>query len=285
MSLDATFDQAVFDRRARELRFVIADMMSRAGSGHLGGAYSLVEILTSLYWRILRIDPARPKWEDRDRFVLSKGHAGPALYATLAFRGFFPTSELLTLNQNGTNLPSHCDMLKTIGVDMTAGSLGQGLSAAVGMAIGAKLDKKEFRVYAVIGDGESDEGQIWEAAMLAAHRKLDNLIAITDYNKFQIDGAVSEILSIEPLADKWRAFNWEVLEMDGHDWNSIHSTITKAQQVRGKPVMIIAHTIKGKGHSMYENRCESHNIRFDDKNRAETLAAVAVEGFAWPPVK
>ncbi len=279
----SAFDRTVFDRRAAEFRYVIADMMGHAGSGHLGGAFSILEILITLYWREMHIDPKNRLMPTRDRFVLSKGHAGPALYATLAFRGYFDTKDLLTLNKNGTNLPSHCDMLKTPGIDMTAGSLGQGLSAAVGMAIAGKIDKKDYNVFAIIGDGESNEGQIWEAAMLAAHKKLDNLVVFTDYNKFQIDGPTQEICALDPLTDKWKSFGWEVFECDGHSWDSIWETLQKAKAVQGKPAMIIAHTIKGKGHPIYENKCESHNIRIPDaKAHQELLNALHVEGLQWP---
>jgi transketolase len=284
MQQPAPFDRAVFNRKAAEHRYAIADMMGNAGSGHIGGAFSIIEILLTLYWRVMNVDAKNPQWPDRDRFILSKGHAGPGLYATLAFKGYFPTKELLTLNKNGTNLPSHCDMLKTIGIDMTAGSLGQGLSAAVGMALAAKMDKKNFRVYSIIGDGESNEGQIWEAAMFAGHRKLDNLMVFTDFNKFQIDGPNKEICDLEPLADKWRAFNWEVFECDGHSWDDIFNTIEKAKLVKEKPVMIIAHTLKGKGHPAYENKCESHNIRVADAAAHKALLdAISVDGFEWPP--
>ena len=261
-----TFNCEEFDRLAGELRYVMTDMICRAGSGHLGGALSLVEIVVTLYWRVLNIDPANPKWPDRDRVVLSKGHGGPVLYTALAYRGYFPKSMLGTLNCDGTNLPSHVDRIRTPGIDMTAGSLGQGLSAACGMALAARLDVRKHKVFCIIGDGECNEGQIWEAAMYAGHHKLDNLIAITDYNKLQIDGFTDDVLTLELLADKWRAFNWEVLEMDGHDWDDIYSTLDKARQVTGKPTMIIAHTIKAKDCSAVENKPESHNIKVDDES-------------------
>ncbi|MEJ5360640.1 MAG: transketolase [Spirochaetota bacterium] len=251
---------------AKEFRYVITDMICRAGSGHLGGSLSLVEIVTTLYYRIMKIKPDNPSWEDRDRLVLSKGHAGPVLYVVLAYLGFFPKSWLKTLNQNGTNLPSHVDHNKTPGIDMTAGSLGQGLSCASGMAYAAKLNKKSYNVYCIIGDGESNEGQIWEAAMFAGHNKLDNLIVICDYNKMQIDGKTDEVITLEPLADKWRAFNFEVFEMDGHNWDKIYSTINRAIAVKGKPAMIIAHTIKGKGNAEVENKVASHNIKINNQS-------------------
>lgn len=254
------------EQRAKEFRYVITDMICRAGSGHLGGSLSLVEIVTTLYYRIMNIKPENPAWEDRDRLVLSKGHAGPVLYVVLAYLGFFPKSWLKTLNQNGTNLPSHVDHNKTPGIDMTAGSLGQGLSCACGMAYAAKLNKKSYNVFCIIGDGESNEGQIWEAAMFAGHNKLDNLIVICDYNKMQIDGKTDEVVTLEPLADKWRAFNFEVFEMDGHNWEDIYSTINKAITVKGKPAMIIAHTIKGKGNAEVENKVASHNIKINNQS-------------------
>lgn len=281
--MQETFDRNEFDRLAGEMRYVMTDMICRAGSGHLGGALSLTEIVMTLYWRVLNIDPKNPKWEDRDRVVLSKGHGGPVLYTALAYRGYFPKSMLSTLNADGTNLPSHVDRIRTPGIDMTAGSLGQGLSCACGMALAAKLDGKSHNVFCIIGDGESDEGQIWEAAMFAGHRKLDNLIAIQDYNKLQIDGFTDDVLTLEPLADKWRAFNWEVFEMDGHDWDDIYSTIKKAKDVKGKPVMIIAHTIKAKDCSAVENKPESHNIKVDnEETHRKYLDALKLHDYSLP---
>ena len=250
---------------AAEWRYVITDMICRAGSGHLGGALSLVEIVMTLYYRTMRVRPDEPRWPDRDRLVVSKGHAGPIVYLALAYKGYFPSAWLATLNEDGTRLPSHCDQNQTPGIDMTTGSLGQGLSAACGLALAARLDKREHRVYCIIGDGESDEGQVWEAAMFAAHRKLDNLIAITDYNTLQVDGFTREVLDLEPLADKWRTFGWEVFEMDGHDWDDIESTLESAGAVTGKPAMIIAHTVKGKGCCVVEDLPESHNIKVPDQ--------------------
>ncbi|MEW6527227.1 MAG: transketolase [Spirochaetota bacterium] len=262
----STISTEQLERLAKEFRYVITDMICRAGSGHLGGSLSLVEIVTTLYYRIMNSKPDNPAWEDRDRLVLSKGHAGTVLYVVLAYLGFFPKSWLKTLNQNGTNLPSHVDHNKTPGIDMTAGSLGQGLSCACGMAYAAKLNKKSYNVFCIIGDGESNEGQIWEAAMFAGHNKLDNLIVICDYNKMQIDGKTDDVITLEPLADKWRAFNFEVFEMDGHNWDDIYSTINKAIAVKGKPAIIIAHTIKGKGNAEVENKVASHNIKINDQS-------------------
>jgi transketolase len=279
-----SFHVKEFDRLAAELRYVVTDMICRSGSGHIGGALSLVEILVTLYHRSMKTDPGNPKWEDRDRLVLSKGHAAPVLYATLAYCGFFPKSWLATLNADGTKLPSHADARTVPGIDMTTGSLGQGVSAACGMALAAKKDGKSHRVFCIIGDGESNEGQNWEAAMFASHQKLDNLIAVTDYNKLQIDGTTSEILNLEPLAAKWESFGWNVLEMDGHSWDSIYDTFEKAKSLRnGKPTMIIAHTIKAKGCTIVENQVGSHNIKIPDrKSHDQYLAAVVGGPFELP---
>ena len=256
---------AAADKLAEEFRYVITDMICRAGSGHIGGALSLVEIIISLYYRTMRVRPNEPRWPDRDRLILSKAHAGPVLYTALAYKGFFPKAWLATMNQDGTRLPSHVDQLKTPGIDMTAGSLGQGLSCACGVALAGKLNKKDYRTFCIIGDGESNEGQIWEAAMFASHWKLDNLVAITDCNKMQIDGYTNEILAMDSLAEKWRSFQWEVFEVDGHDWDDIHSAMQKAIAVVGKPAMIIAHTIKGKGNAVVENRVDSHHVNVGDR--------------------
>ena len=253
------------DALAREFRYVVTDAICRSGSGHIGGVMSLVEIVITLYYRVMHIRPEDPSWPERDRLVLSKGHAGPIVYTALAYKGFFPKAWLATVNQNGTRLPSHMDQILTPGVEMTAGSLGQGLSAACGMALAAKLDGKRHRVFCIIGDGESDEGQIWEAAMFAGHRQLDNLTVICDYNKMQIDGTTQEILNLEPLADKWRAFGWEVFEIDGHDWDAIYDTLAQADAVTGKPAMILAHTIKGKGNRETENLVDCHNVKVPDE--------------------
>ncbi len=263
--MQETFVRAEFDRMAAEWRYIMTDMICRAGSGHLGGALSLVEIVMTLYYRVMRTDPAQPRAAERDRLVLSKGHAAPVLYLALAYKGFFPMDWLKTLNADGTRLPSHADARYVPGIDMTTGSLGQGLACACGAAYAARLDGQQHRVYCIIGDGESNEGQIWESALFAGHHKLDNLIAITDYNKLQIDDFTDKLLTLEPLRDKWRAFGWEVFEMDGHDWDSIYSTLQAARAVRGKPVMVIAHTIKAKGCCVVENKPESHNIKVPDQ--------------------
>lgn len=263
--MERGFDRVEFSRQAGEWRYLITDMICRAGSGHLGGALSLVEVVMTLYKRVMRFDPAFPKWPDRDRLVLSKGHAAPVLYVALADAGFFPKAWLGTLNADGTKLPSHADERFVPGVDMTTGSLGQGLSCACGMALAAKLDGRGHTVYGIVGDGECNEGQNWEAAMFAAHHRLDNLVAICDHNRLQIDGFTDEVLNLEPFADKWRAFGWEVFAVDGHDWDALYDTLTAARAVTGKPSMVIARTVKGKGNLAVENRPESHNIKVPDQ--------------------
>ncbi len=280
--LSLHWDNAAADCLAQEFRHVITDMICRAGSGHIGGALSLVEIIISLYYRTMRVRPDEPRWSDRDRLILSKAHAGPVLYTALAYKGFFPKPWLATMNQDGTRLPSHVDQLKTPGIDMTAGSLGQGLSCACGVALAGRLNQKDYRTFCIIGDGESNEGQIWEAAMFASHWKLDNLIALTDCNKMQIDGHTKEILAMDSLADKWRSFNWEVFEIDGHDWNEIGDALQKATAVEGKPAMIVAHTIKGKGNAVVENRVDSHHVNVNDRTTYDKYIAGLGRTFALP---
>lgn len=260
--MSKTFSEEEFDRLAAEMRYVITDMICRAGSGHLGGAVSLIETVVTLYYRVMDIDPENPQREDRDRLVLSKGHAAPVLYCALAYKGFFPKAWLKTLNANGTKLPSHADARSVPGIDMTTGSLGQGLSAACGMALAAKKDGRKNHVFCIVGDGELNEGQNWEAAMFAPHQKLDNLIAICDYNKLQIDGFTHEVIDLEPLTDKWRAFNWNVLEADGHNWEEIYNALERGKKLHnGKPTMVIMHTTKAKDCSSVENTPGSHNIK------------------------
>lgn len=232
---------------SRDIRLKTLDCIYSLGKGHIGGCLSMAELLAVLYFDKMNIDPAFPKMEGRDRLIVSKGHAGPAVYAALALRGYFPVEELLTLNKIGTHLPSHCDMNQTTGIDMTTGSLGQGFSCAVGIAVGSQLKKDGATIYTVIGDGESQEGQIWESAMFAAHRKLDNLVAFTDRNKLQIDGPVDEVCSLGDLAAKWRSFGWFVQEIDGHDCAAIAAAIDSAKAHVGQPSMIILNTVKGKG--------------------------------------
>ena len=240
--------------------------IGKFGVGHIGGASSVVETLTALYFDKAYVNPQNPKDPERDRIVLSKGHAGPALYATLALKGFFKKELLDTLNKPNTLLPSHCDMNKTPGVDMSTGSLGQGFSAAVGMALAAKIDGRKYTTYCILGDGESQEGQIWEAAMFAGNNKLDNLIAFTDYNKMQIDGKVDDINSLEPIADKWRAFNFNVYSVDGHSIEQIAEAISAAKVAKNqRPAMIILNTVKGKGISTHEGLVSSHSVVFTEE--------------------
>jgi transketolase len=283
MEMDRIESREQLDQLAKEFRYIVTDIMCRAGGGHIGGSLSLVEIIITLYFRIMNLKPENPRWEDRDRFILSKGHAGPTLYTALAYRGFFEKDLLLTLNANGTKLPSHVDQVITPGIDQTAGSLGQGLSCANGIALAGKLQKRTHNVFCIVGDGESQEGQIWEAAMFAAHHKLDNLVVITDYNKMQIDAEVEKIVSLEPLADKWRSFGWAVFEMDGHDWDEIYDTINAAIAVKDRPAMIVAHTVKAKGNVCYENRIECHFISIPDENeRKRVIGGVCAEGDQEP---
>lgn len=244
--------------KARTIRRHIVRMIYEAGSGHPGGSLSSADVITALYFHVLRIDPKNPEWEDRDRFVLSKGHACPALYAALAERGFFPIEELHTLRKIGSRLQGHPDMRKTPGVESSTGSEGQGLSVGIGMALAAKLDRKSYRIYVMLGDGENDCGQIWEAAMASSHFKVDNLTAILDRNRIQLDGPTEQIMSLEPLADKWKAFGWHVLEIDGHDFRQILSAFDTAKEIKGRPTIIISHTVKGKGVSFMEGAVAFH---------------------------
>lgn len=273
------FDQKFVAEKAKTIRRLTMDSIGKLGVGHVGGCLSIADLLAVLYYGgHMRIDPKNPKMDRRDRLVISKGHAGPALYATLADCGFFPLEQLDTLNRPNTNLPSHCDMLRTPGVDMTAGSLGQGFSCAVGIAIGSKLRNDGAKIYAVVGDGESQEGQIWEAAMLAAHKKLDNLIAFTDYNHMQIDGLVEEVNGLADLAEKWRAFNWNVVCVaDGNDVLQIHEALQQTQSFcDGKPTMILLETVKGKGVSFVEQAgVGNHNMPLSDDQRKLALQELA----------
>lgn len=244
--------------RAQRIRQHIVKMTNLAGSGHPGGSLSAVEILTCLYFKLMKHDPKDPAWPDRDRFVLSKGHAAPALYAVLAESGYFPIEELWTLRKLGSRLQGHPSMISTPGVEMSTGSLGHGLAVANGMALAAKLDRKLHRIYVLCGDGEMDVGEIWESAMLASHYKLDNLIMYLDRNMLQLDGPTEKVMSLEPLADKWRAFGWNVQEIDGHNMREILLATHHATQFHGKPSVIICHTVKGKGVSFMEGSLQFH---------------------------
>ena len=243
---------------ANSVRFGIIEGGYNAACGHPGGSLSIADVLTYLYFEEMNIDPRNPDWSERDRFVLSKGHTAPALYATLAERGFFAKEELKSLRKTGSMLQGHPDMKGIPGVDMSTGSLGLGISAACGMALSAKVNKKDYRVYTVIGDGESEEGQVWEAAMFAAHYNLDNLVCIVDWNGLQIDGAITEVMNPTPHDKKFEAFGWHVISVDGHDFEQIAAAFAEARTVKGKPTVIIARTVKGKGVSYMENACEWH---------------------------
>jgi transketolase len=256
---------------ARKLRRHVINMIATAGSGHPGGSLSAADIITSLYFDIMKHDPADPHWPDRDRFILSKGHAAPILYAALAESGYFPLDWLTTLRKTGTCLQGHTDSLLTPGVDVSAGSLGQGLSIGIGMALAARLDNKDYRTYVLLGDGECDEGQVWEAAMFAPNYKLDNLIAIVDFNTLQLGGFTRDIMNLEPFIAKWAAFKWEVIEINGHDMQQIIDALRQAMTVKGKPTVIIAHTIKGKGVSFMENNVDFHGKA---PNKSETEIAL-----------
>lgn len=260
---------------AKEIRILTIDEIAHLGIGHIGGAMSVVEILTLLYHRHMRVDPKNPAMPGRDRLVLSKGHAGPTLYATLAKKGFFPLEWLHTLNKGGTNLPSHCDRTKTPGIDMSTGSLGQGISAAVGIALGMRMNGLDARTYCVIGDGESDEGLVWEAAMCAAHYKLDNLTAFTDCNKLQIDGTTDEVMGLVDLRSKWESFGWHALRVSGHDFQAMEEAVTEAKALKGKPSMIILDTVKGKGCDFCEGLVTNHNMPI---TREQADAAIAALG-------
>jgi transketolase len=243
---------------ARDMRVDIIRMIEAAGNGHPGGSLSIIDILTVLYWKFLKHDPKNPDWADRDRFILSKGHACPALYAVMAKRGYFPHDELLTLRKLGSPLQGHPDRMRLPGIEFSTGSLGQGLSVGIGMALAAKMDKKNWKTYVVLGDGEFQEGQNWEAFMSAPKWKLDNLIMILDHNNGQIDGPVDQVMNIEPVADKLRSFNWDVQLIDGHDYDAIEKALTAAHNGGGRPQAIVAKTIKGKGVSFMENNIAWH---------------------------
>ncbi len=275
--MTSEFDPARLAAIARDLRVLILRMIANAGSGHPGGSLSAVDIITYLYFRHLRIDPERPHWEDRDRFVLSKGHCAPALYAALARRGYFPEAWLWTLRDVGSPLQGHPDMRKTPGVDMTTGSLGQGFACAVGIALGARLQGKTYRVYAMLSDAELQEGVTWEAALAAAHHRLDNLIAVIDNNRCQTDGFTADIVAVEPIDEKWSAFGWDVQRIDGHDFVQIHAAFQRALQPRGRPHVIIADTVKGKGVRSMENRPEWHAQPFTPE-QAEVFIGELFEG-------
>jgi transketolase len=251
---------AFLEGQAKTIRCLSIEMIANAGSGHPGGALSSAEILSVLYFDVLRVDPQRPHWEDRDRFVLSKGHGTASVYAALCARGYFPMDALKLFRQKGGILQGHPDMRKVPGLDMTSGSLGQGLSAGIGMALAARMQKKDYHTYVLCGDGEIQEGQIWEAAMFANHFKVDNLTAILDYNNVQLDGPINKIMEVAPVADKWRAFGWQLIECDGHSVTDLLRAFAWAKSIKGSPAIILAHTVKGKGVSFMENTCDWHGV-------------------------
>ena len=257
---------------AAKVRLGIIEGVYNAKSGHPGGSLSAADIFTYLYFKELHIDPQNPKDPDRDRFVLSKGHNAPGLYSALAERGYFPKEDLKTLRHVGSYLQGHPDMKHIPGVDMSSGSLGQGISAAVGMALSAKLDSKDYRTYALLGDGEIQEGQVWEAAMFAGARKLDNLVVIVDNNGLQIDGDIADVCSPYPIADKFKAFNFNVIEIDAHDFDQIADAFRKAKSTKGMPTAIIAKSIKGKGVSFMENQAGWHGSAPNDEQYAQAMA-------------
>ena len=276
--MNGTYTTTELERIARAVRFDTVAAIGHLGVGHIGGSMSVIELLTVLYFDAMRIDPKDPKMEGRDRFICSKGHAGPAVYATLSRRGFFPREMLWTLNEGGTSLPSHCDMLRTPGIDMTTGSLGQGFSCAVGAAVGSKWAHDDATVYTVIGDGESQEGQIWEAAMLAGNQELGNLIAFTDRNRYQLDGDVQDVNGLDPLADKWMAFNWNVIEVaDGNDVAEVREAVERAKALRnsGRPTMVILNTVKGKGVSYAVSLgAANHNANISAEETVRALSEI-----------
>ena len=267
-------------KMANEVRKGAITAVHSAKSGHPGGSLSAADIYTYLYFEEMNVDPKDPKKADRDRFVLSKGHTAPGYYATLANKGFFPVEDLTTLRKVGSYLQGHPDMKHIPGVDMSSGSLGQGISAAVGMAISAKLNDASYRVYTLLGDGEIQEGQVWEAAMLAGHRKLDNLVVIVDNNNLQIDGTVEEVNSPYPIGKKFEAFNFHVINIDGHDFDAIDAAFKEAREIKGQPTAIIAKTVKGKGVSFMENQVSWHGSAPNDEQYAVAMADLEKVGEA-----
>jgi len=266
---------------AARARLLGMEAVHRCSSGHIGGSLSAIDILTVLYFQVMRVNPAEPHDPDRDRFVLSKGHCTPALYPVLALKGFFPVSDLELFRSINGHLSGHAEMRHVKGVDMSTGSLGQGISAAVGMALAGKLDRKEYRVYALMGDGELEEGQVWEALMCAAKYKLDNLCAVVDVNGLQIDGKTSDVMPTEPLDEKFKAFNWNVLKADGHDYTALAGAFAQAAALRGAPTVILAKTVKGKGVSFMENNAAWHGKAPNDEQYAAARSELEAEIKRW----
>lgn len=268
----------MLERKARLLRWDVIKMTGEAGSGHPGGSLSAADIIAVLYFHHLKHDSKKPDWGDRDRFVLSKGHACPVQYAALAESGYFKRERLWSLRGLGGMLQGHPDMRKTPGIEISSGALGHGLGAAIGIALAGKIDKKSYQVYVMIGDGESQEGEIWEGAMFASHYNLDNLVGILDYNGLQIDGPTCEVMELEPLKDKWEAFGWRVIEIDGNNVSEIVNALDEADKTNGKPCMIVAHTVKGKGVSFMEGAVEFHGKAPDEEQTKRALAEIEASG-------
>lgn len=262
---------AYLEDKARELRIDIVKTLHRSQSGHTGGSLSAIDLITALYFHKMRKDPDNPSWEGRDRFVLCKGHAAPALYVALAHAGYFPREDLMMLRRLGSHLQGHPDCKSTPGVEVCTGSLGQGLSMANGMALGLRLDGNPARVYALLGDGELQEGQVWEAAMAAAHYRLDNLCAMVDANCLQIDGEVAKVMNVSPIALKFKSFGWHAMEIDGHDMAAVLAALDHAQTIKGEPTVIVAKTVKGKGVSLFENKAAYHGVPPNDEELPRAL--------------
>lgn len=259
---------------AAKIRRHVIESIAAANSGHPGGSLSSTDIITMLFFDEMKIDVKNPDWADRDRFVLSKGHAAPAYYAALAMKGFFPEEDLITLRKTDSYLEGHPSMRKVPGCDMSTGSLGQGISCAVGMALAGKVDKKDYRVFSILGDGELEEGQVWEAAMAAAHYSLDNLVAFVDHNNLQIDGNIANVMNPNPVADKFAAFGWNVISIDGHDLEQIKNALESAKTVKGKPTMVVCETVKGKGVSFMENDYGWHGVAPNAEQTEKSLAEI-----------
>lgn len=270
-------DVVSLEHTAKQIRSDIVQMIGKAGAGHPGGSLSAADMITALYFHVLNIDPARPDWPDRDRFILSKGHACPALYAALARRGYFDVSELSHLREYGSMLQGHPDMRRTPGIDISTGSLGNGLAVGVGMAFSARLHRQEYMTYVMLGDGELQEGLVWEAAMAGAHHDLKNLIAIVDCNGVQINGWVNEIMNVEPIGDKWRAFGWRVLEVNGHNMKDLLTVLHTARTMR-HPTVILMRTVKGRGVSFMEDNSAWHGKAPDEEQMTRALREICKEG-------
>ena len=264
----------MLEKKAKEIRISTIKEIACLGKGHVGGSMSIVEILTYLYYHAMNIDPSKPKKEGRDRFVCSKGHAGPAVYATLSSKGFFPEDWLKTLNRGGTNLPSHCDMTKTPGVDFTTGSLGQGASAAAGIALGQKMKNENSFTYLILGDGESQEGQVWEMAEFASTYKLGNLIAFTDFNKMQLDGYTRDVINMDNIDTRWLGFNWHVQRINGHDFEMLDYAVQTAKEVKDRPSMIICDTVKSYGYIHGIGKLSNHSMSVSEEDAASAIKAL-----------